>query len=87
MSASMRTSSRVVLSAVEILWCSSKNGRIGLRCAASLYRTADRLKTRIEIMVSAAANTATTSKLSDAIAVVSCSFQMLCSPVLSPSSP
>jgi hypothetical protein len=51
------------------------------------YLTAEWLKTRMETIVNTAAKTATTSRLSEAIAVASCSFQMLCSPVLSPSKP
>jgi hypothetical protein len=55
--------------------------------AAAGQRTADRLKTRIDVRVSATAKAATTARLRAAIRVVLCMPQTLCSPVLSPSSP
>ena len=51
------------------------------------HRSAARLKTRIEITVSAAAKAATTARLRAAIIVALCMLQMLWSPLLSPSQP
>jgi hypothetical protein len=59
----------------------------GASLGRAIHRTAERLKTRMAMIVSAAAKTATTARLRVAIRVVLCMFQMLWSPVLSPSSP
>src|SRR5437764_15258204 len=67
--------------------CTRGSQSSGLVLGGAFQRTAARLKTRMEMVVRAAAKTATTARLRVAIRVLLCMFQMLWSPVLSPSSP
>jgi hypothetical protein len=67
--------------------CARESQSGGVLLGRTFQWTAERLKTLMAMVVSAAAKTVTTARLRVAIRVVLCMFQMLWSPVLSPSSP